>query len=272
MLRKSLFLSLCGILLLSACDASSPTATQEPDAEAVLEQLAVEALEAAEEEGYPLPSLQRLLRETYQTIRNDREAHAEGLALLRRARNQAVKAQEAREAGDLEAARAYATRSQALTLDAIISVLGEKVVDHALAGVDQALARLEARFAGKTLPNRFQNGLNRAEALSEKGHEAREAGRLRVALSASFAAADLVRAISPRYQAFMAIRRASRAFDAAWNAVKADVTEGEAEALREARKYLGAAKEAYTARSYREAVLFARESATISLKVLEGRS
>jgi hypothetical protein len=272
MLRKSLFLSLCGILLLSACDASSPTATQEADTEAALEQLAVEALDAVEKEGYPLPSLQRLLRETYQTIRSDREGNAEGLALLRRARNQAVKAQEAREAGDLEAARAHAARSQALTLDAILSVLGEEVVDHALAGVDQALARLEARFAGKTLPDRFQNALNRAKALSEKGHEAREGGRLRVALSASFAAADLVRAISPRYQAFKAIRRASRAFDAAWNAVKADVTEGEAEALREARKFLAAAKEAYVARSYREAVLFARESATISLRVLEGRS
>jgi hypothetical protein len=97
MIRKCLFLSLFGVLSLSACDASSPTATQEVETEAALEELAVEALDAAEEEGYPLPSLQRLLRETYQTIRNDREAHSEGLTLLRRARSQAMKAQEARE-------------------------------------------------------------------------------------------------------------------------------------------------------------------------------
>ncbi len=145
-------------------------------------------------------------------------------------------------------------------------------MERALAGVDEALNRLEARFDGKTLPNRFQQALNRANDLAERGHEAREAGRLRAALGTSLAAADLVRALSPRYQAFTAIQRASRAFDAAWNAVRADVTEAEAKELREARRYLGAAKEAYAARSFREAVMFARESAAISLKVLEGRS
>jgi len=272
MIRYGFPFALIAALSLSACDASSPTADQEPESEAVLEQLAVAAIEAADQEGFPLPSLDNLLRESYRAIRNDREAHADGIALLRRARAQATMAREAREAGDMETARAHATRSHALTLEAIVTVLGEEVVVRALAGVDQALARLDARLAGKTLPDRFQNALNRANALSARGHQALEAGNARVALGAALAAAELVRAISPRYQATMAIRRATRALRAAYEAVKADPTQAETDTLRKARRYLGAARDAFEAKEFREAILFARESATLSLRVLAGRS
>ena len=56
MIRYGFPFALIAALSLSACDASSPTADQEPESEAVLEQLAVAALEAADQEGFPNPT------------------------------------------------------------------------------------------------------------------------------------------------------------------------------------------------------------------------
>ena len=272
MMRNGLIFALGTALVLTACDTSSPTELEATVDEAAFEELAVAALEANEQQGVPLPSRDRLLRETFQIIRADLEAHAEGIALLRRARAQARMAQEALDAGDEEAARIHNARSKALTLDAIISVLGTGVVNRALLGVDQGLARIDERVAGRTLPDRYQNLLDRARALSARGHEALDAGQYRNALGAALSAADLIRSLSIRYQAQKAIQRATWALRAAYDAVDADATQAEIDALRLARRYLGGAREAFEAKEFQKALRFARESGRISLEVLQARS
>jgi hypothetical protein len=272
MTRRFLVLPLALILLASACDGSGPTAGEDPLPDAVAEDLLVAALDAGEETGVPLPSLERLLRETYRTLREDPGAHGEGVDFLRRARAQARMAQAALEAGDEEAARAHTARSEALTLQAVLSVLGEGVAEQALAGVDQAMARLEAGFAGKNVPDRYLQSLARVQELSGRGHDALEGGNPGAALRLALRAADGLRAIVPRYQAEVAIRRADRVFRAAYDLVATDASDTERDALRRARALLAEAGGAFRARDFRPAILLARESAALSLGVLEGRS
>ena len=69
-----------------------------------------------------------------------------------------------------------AARSHSAFLQAILAVLGDEVADTALQGVDLALARLEARIAGKTIPDRYRRALAQVHNLSERGHLALEAG------------------------------------------------------------------------------------------------
>jgi hypothetical protein len=272
MIRRFLVLPLALILLASACDGSGPAAGEDPLTDAVVEDLFAAALDAGGEGGLPLPSLERLLRETYRTVREDPGAHSEGIDFLRRARAQAALAQAALETGDEEAARAHTARSEALTLRAILLVLGEDVAAEALAGVDQALDRLQARFAGKNVPDRYMQALARVHELSTRGHEALEGGNPGAALRFALRAADGLRAIVPRYQAETAIRRADRAFRAAHDLVASDASDAERDALRKARALLANARDAFRARDFRLAILLARESAAFSLGVLEGRS
>ena len=65
MIRKSAVL-LGAVLLLPACDGSSPTAVDETLDEGAIVQLATGALEATDQQGPPLPSFDRLRRETSQ--------------------------------------------------------------------------------------------------------------------------------------------------------------------------------------------------------------
>jgi hypothetical protein len=272
MKRNGLVFALGTALVLSACDTSSPTDSEVTVDGAAFEELAVAALQANENRGVPLPSLDRLLRETLQAVRAEPSAHAEGIAFLKRAHAQAKKAREALEAGDKEAARVHNARRGALTLEAIISVLGAGVVDQALAGVDQGLARIEKALAGRTLPDRYRKGLDWAHALSARGHVALDAGQYRHALGAALSAADVLRALSVPYQAQKAIHRATRALSAAYEAVKADPTQAETNALRRARRFLRAAKEAFDAKNFQKAFRLATESGKLSLEVLRARS
>ena len=272
MMRTGLVFTLAMGLILSACDTSSPTDVEATLDEAVVEQLAVQALEANEQQGAPLPCYERLLRRTFQAVRADPPAHAEGIALLKRARYQAKKAKEALDAGDAEVARIHTARSQALTLEAIISVLGTEVVDLAVLGVDQGLARIEEALAGKPLPDRFLKALDRVRSLSARAHEALDSGQPRNALASALAAADLLRALSVPFQARRALRWANKALGAALDAVKADPTQDEMEALRKARAYLRTAKDAFDAGKFQKALRLATESGRISLEVLWARS
>jgi hypothetical protein len=270
--RRHLLTLLVASALLSACDSSAPFGPEGGADEAALEELALLALADGEAEGVPLPSFDRLLRETLQVIKTDQSSHAEGMKLLRRARHQAKLAAEAHQAGDNEAARDHTNRSRGLTLSAILLVLGDQVADQALEGVDQALARLDAKLAGKDLTERTQKTLDRARALSRRSHEALATDNLRGGLNGALVAADQIRSLSPRYQANKAIERATRAFRAAHEAVKADPTEAESEALGKARGHLKMAREAFEARKFREAVRHASEAGKLSLGVLQGRS
>jgi HEPN domain-containing protein len=270
--RRHLLTLLVASALLSACDSSAPFGPEGDADEAALEELALLALADGEAEGVPLPSFDRLLRETLQVIKTDQSSHAEGMKLLRRARHQAKLAAEAHQAGDNEAARDHTNRSRGLTLSAILLVLGDQVADQALEGVDQALARLDAKLAGKELTERIRKTLDRAHALFERGDEALASGNLRRALNVALVAADQIRSLSPRYQANKAIERATRAFRAAHEAVKANPTEVESEALGKARGHLKEAREAFEARKFREAIRHASEAGKLSLGVLQGRN
>ena len=260
-----------GALTLAACDGSPVDAEATLD-EAAFEELATQAVVEADNQGLPLPSLERLLRQTYQTVRSDPEGNADGIALLRRARAQRRAAQEARAAGDIEAARTHAARSHALTLEAILTVLGTETADRAVAGVAQAMARLEAHLAGKTLPERITRRVNRARELVTGAQAALGAGNPRRALHGALLAADLIRSFSPRFQAERAIQRATRALRAAYELVKDDATDEEKTALKQARRYLKAARGAFEEKKFLLAKRYANEAASRALEVLEGRS
>ena len=166
-----------------------------------------------------------------------------------------------------------AARSHSAFLQAILAVLGDEVADTALQGVDLALARLEARIAGKTIPDRYRRALAQVHNLSERGHLALEAGNDPAGLNAALIAADLLRAIVPRYHAERAIQWATRAYSTAQDLVSGnEPTDQEKAALRQARGLLKEAKEAFRTREFRESVRLAKASASLSLGVLEGRS
>jgi hypothetical protein len=270
--HRRLFLLLFAAVLLSGCESSSPSAPEATTDETLLEELAVLALTENEAGGVPLPSLERLLRETLQAIQADKEANAEGVELLKRARHQGKLAAEALRAGDEEAARAHAARQRFLTLAAILQVLGEPVAAQAVMGVDQALAGIEARFEGREVTERVQKILDRANALAQQSHENLDSGDALPALHFALLAADHLRSLSPRYLAAKAITHATRVLRAAHEAVKADPTQEETTALNKARRYLGGAREAFEAGEYGPALRRALESGKISLEVLLGRS
>lgn len=259
-------------LSISACDTPSPTGLEATLDEAAVAELAVSALEMGEREGAPLPSQSSLLRLTLQTIRAHPEAHVPGIDFLKRARVQARKAQEAREAGDTEEAREHAARSQALTLEAILAVLGPDVAIQAAAGVRQALQRMDQRLSGKALPDRQQAALDRARKFSVRSQMTLANGQHRASLGFALAAADLIRGLSPRYQARKAIERSTRVYMAAVDAVKADTTPEEADTLKKARRLLAAAKTALDAREFGKAFRKAVASAELSLGVLRARA
>jgi len=272
MKRRQILTLLALITFLSACDSSSLVSPDADVDEGALEELALLALVEGEAQGAPLLSFDRLLRETLQIVKADPVSHAEGIQLLRRARYQAKLAAEAKAQGDDAAAKEHSARNRGLTLQAILLVQGDQIATEALEGVDQALARLDANLVGRELTERIQKTLDQAHALSGRGHEALAAGNLRGALNVSLVASDQIRSLSPRYQAGKALERATRAFRAAHEAVKADPTAVESEALQKAKGHLNKAKEAFEARKFREAIRHATESSKLSLGVLQGRA
>lgn len=242
MFVKRLAFSVAGFLVLTACADSSPTADGPRMDEATVELVAESALDVNDQLGTPLPSLHSLLRRTFEAIRAQ-DGHAEGVRLLR--------------AGH--------------PLSAIVAVLGPEVVVEALAGVDQALARLSERFAGKVLPDRKQRILQGARNQAERGHAAMAEGRPAAALGAALASADLIRSLSPRFQARKAIERATRSYEAARTAVGDSPTEAEITALKKALRFRKAAVEAFQAKRYRMARTYALNSIALSQEVLQGR-
>jgi hypothetical protein len=271
MIRKALILSTLSLVALAACEGSSPTrADLEADARSV-ESLAENALAASDQQGTPLPSLDRLVQRTFQAIR-EAGGHPEGQRLLRQARLLAGQAAEARAAGKVQEANALEARSHGLTLEAILVVLGQGVAEEALAGVDGALASLDARLAGATVPDRIQLALQRAHALADRGRAALEQGRHRAALGAALASADVIRSLAPRYQAQKAMDVAARALRAAVDAVAGSPTDAEAASLRNARRFLAAARDAFEAGQFQRAIRYSTESAKLSREVLQGRA
>lgn len=268
--RHFLFLLLAAFLL-PGCESSSPSAPESTTDEEMLEELAAIALSENEAGGVPLPSLERLLRETLQVIQADRATNVEGVELLRRARRQGRLAAEALQAGDEKAAREHAARQRFLTLSVILRTLGEAVAVQAVTGVDQALAGIEARFEGRDVTDRVQKILDRAEALAGRSHENLDSGDAVQALHFALLAADHIRSLSPRYLAAMAIRQATRVLRAAREAVMADPTQEETTALNKARRYLEGAREAFEAGEYGVALRRALASGEASLEVLLGR-
>lgn len=230
-------------LALQACGDSSPVGGEGPPQEAELEMAVEAALDVNDQQGTPLPSLHNLLRRTYEAIRAQ-GGHEEGVRLLKAGR----------------------------TLAGIIAVLGPEVVDEALAGVDHALDRVQERFAGKVLPARMQTILAMAEARADAAHAARENDRLAAALGAALASADLIRSLSPRYQARKTIDRATRALNAARQAVGTEPTDDEVTSLKKASRLRKAAVEAFKGKEYRKAWNYAQRSLSFSLEVLKGRS
>ena len=243
MIEKKWVFPVLATLGLAACGDSSPTANEPQLDEVAFELVAEAALDANDQQGTPLPSLENLLRRTYKAIREE-DGHGQAVRFLKAGK----------------------------PLNAIIAVLGTEVVEEALTGVDQALSRLDQRFAGKTLPDRMQRTLNQAKTLAERGHAGVAAERYVGALSAALGSADLIRSLSPRYRARKAIERASLVYKAAREAVSVNPTEDEKAALKKARRLLNGAKDAFKAKEYRKAWARARESARLSQKVLEGRS
>lgn len=259
------------LLVLPACYGPSPTAADAEADEARLVLVAEDVLAASDQQGTPLPSLDQLVKRTFQAIR-EQGGHPEGQRLLRQARILAGQAAEARAAGELQEANLLEARSRTLTLGAVIAVLGEVVVEEALTGVDQALARLDERLAGQTLPDRLRLALQRARTLADRGRAALDAGRHRAALDAALASADVIRSLAPRYQARTAIFVATRALRAAVGAVAESPTEAEATSLRNARRFLLAAHDAFEAGQFQRALRYAKESIRLSREVLQGRA
>ena len=89
--------------------------------------------------------------------------------------------------------------------------------------------------------------LREAHQQARKGKEAWDADRYAAALGHALASAELIRSLSPRYQARKAIERAENLYKAATEAVAGDPTDEEAAALRKARRYLKGAIEAFKA-------------------------
>jgi hypothetical protein len=244
MSSHKLVFPLVAVLALGACSDSSPAAGEPPLDEAALQLVAETALEVNHNTGTPLPSLHNLLRRTYQAIRNQEEGYVRARSLLR--------------AGQ--------------PLKAIVLMLGPEVAEEGLKGVDSALNRLDERLAGKTLPERMQKALARARTLAERGWGAWNAGNPTGALGAALASADLIRSLSPRYQARRAIERATQALRAARAAVAGDPTEAELTALKKARRYRNGAIKAFELKRWRKAWEYALKSASFSQEVLKGRS
>ncbi len=243
MIRHKFVFPLVAALGLAACSDSSPTADEGQLDEASFELLAEAALEVNDQLGTPLPSLHNLLRRTYKAIREN-DGHGRGVQLLRAGK----------------------------TLNGIIAVLGPEVAAEALTGVDQALSRLDGRLAGKTLPDRIQKVLARAKGLAERGHGAMAEERYAAALGAALASADLIRSLSPRFQARKAIDRATRAFKEAREAVGDGPSEEEKTALQKARRLGNGAIDAFKGKEYRRAWTLARKSMGFSQEVLKRRS
>ncbi len=243
MFRPKFLFALIAALALAACSDSAPTANVGQLDEASFELVAEAALEANDQLGTPLPSLHNLLRRTYKAIR-EQDGHGKGVRLLN--------------AGH--------------TLSGIIAVLGPGVANEALTGVGQALERLDERFAGQTLPNRMLRILAKAQAQAERGKGALEAERHAAALGAALASADLIRSLSPRFQARKAIDRATRAYKAAREVVGDAPTDDEKTALKKARRFRNGAIEAFKGSHYRKAWTLAQKSLALSQEVLKGRS
>ncbi len=243
MIRQKFVFPLVAALGLAACSDSSPTADEGQLDEASFEVLAETALEVNDQLGTPLPSIHNLLRRTYKAIREN-DGHGRGVQLLR--------------AGQ--------------TLKGIIAVLGPEVVAEALTGVDQALSRLDERLAGKTPPDRIQKVLTRAKGMAERGNGALAEESYAAALGAALVSADLIRSLSPRFQARKAIERATRSLGAAREAVGDGPTDDEKTALQKARRLRNGAIDAFKGKEYRKAWTLARKSMAFSQEVLKGRS
>ena len=243
MIERKVVFTLLLALALGACSDASPTGPEVRPDEAAFELVAENALEVNDQQGTPLPSLHNLLRRTYKAIREN-DGHGEGVRLLRAGK----------------------------TLKGIIVVLGPEVADEALAGVDQALGKLAERFAGKTLPDRMAKIYSRAQELAGRGHEAMAAGNPVGALGAALASADMIRSLSPRFQARKAIDRATKALKAAREAVGDAPTDDEKTALRKALRFRDGAVEAFKAKAYGKAWNRALASMGFSHEVLKGRS
>jgi hypothetical protein len=244
MLRRILvFPTLCTLALVG-CGDSSPTSADELADEAAFELVAEASLEATNQNGPPLPSLDNLLRRTFRTIRSDPASHTEGIRLVK--------------AGKL--------------LEAIVAVLGPEVARYSLAGVHHALVGLADRLP-ENIPDRMKKILREAHGLFRRGKTAWENGRPVAALGAALASADLIRTLSPRFQARMAIDRANRALKAAREAVAGtDLTTEEETALKKAHRFRNGAVKAFKAKKYRKAWNYARESIGFSRWVLQQRS
>jgi tetratricopeptide (TPR) repeat protein len=271
MILRGLVSSIGALMILSSCQGSSPTAPELDVENVALERLAEAALAANDQQGIPLPSLDRLVQRTFQAIR-EAGGHPEGQRLLRQARLLAGQAAEARAAGKVQEANALEARSRGLTLEAILVVLGKGVAAEALAGVEGALASLDARLAGATVPDRIQQALQRAHALADRGRLALEQGHHRAALGAALASADVIRSLAPRYQAEKGLDVAARALRAAVDAVAGSPTDAEATSLRNARRFLAAGRGAFEAGQFERAIRYATESARLSREVLQGRA
>ncbi len=244
MLRRKLVFPTLFVLALVGCGDSSPTSGDEMADEAAFELVAEASLDATNRQGPPLPSLDNLLRRTFQAIRSDPAAHTEGIRLVR--------------AGRL--------------LEAIVAVLGPEVARYSLAGVHHALVGLSDRLP-ENIPDRMKKTLREAHGLFRRGKNAWDNERPVAALGAALASADLIRTLSPRFQARRAIDRANRALKAAREAVEGtELTSEEEAALKKAHRFRNGAIEAFKEKKYRKAWNYARESIDFSRWVLQQRS
>jgi hypothetical protein len=241
MLRRILIFPTLIALALSGCSDSSPTAGGDSADEAVFELVAEASLEATNKQGPPLPSLDNLLRRTFHAIRSDPGAHAEGIRLVRAGK----------------------------PLEAIVAVLGPEAARYSLAGVHHALVGLADRLP-ENVPDRMKRTIREAHGLFRRGKEAWENGRPVAALGAALASADLIRSLSPRFQARKAIERATRALKAVREAAAGKELKPEWEsALKKAYRFRNGAIDAFKAKQYRKAWTYAQNSLRHSRWVLQ---
>ncbi len=265
-MKRRFVAPLAGILLLAGCGES----VTEPDPLGPMDEAAATALAAAVVEATDarLPYLPRLVHQALEAIQ-EQDDNAEAVTAFRRARRARRAAAAAREAGDEDEFRRLKRLELRFTLGGVIAALGPGIVPEALAGVDAAIARWEERAAGQDVPPRFARALARVQDLAER---ARTADSQVASLYFSVTAAEVILSLSPRHQAFKAIRRATRLFRAARAAVGDGPTEDEVNALRRAHNLLGIAEEAFDAKDWRLAIRAANASADLSQKVLDGRA
>ena len=262
---KRAILPLTMIGLLGAC-ADQPLAPELGTLDEA--QMDVVASSALDETDARLLTFEVVMRMAHRAFR-EQGGNEAAEALLAEAREARIAARGAREEGDLEGARALWGEARRLTLGAVVAILGDDIIQEAIAGARATIHRLEARIGDRDVPTRVRVVLERSAALLR---EAESVDDPVTSLSAALRASELLRSLSQLHVARRAIHEASVALREAIHATDGTATEAEVASLRRARRLIGRAGEALDAHEFRLAIRAARAALELAQGVLDGRS